>query len=150
MNREDFLKRIELEKKYLNKYCSKEKFGQFHYLIGHFITTFRYIDQWENELLPYFNTILNGTGIINDWNSFEWKGTVCFRYSYVMILDESIHKLGRKLPGLYDNSGNQILNEEYDWLYDTEYIRTHYTEFVIISIDELIQKCKYWVQIIKL
>lgn len=137
------------EKIFYTNFCGEKNYGKFHYLIGHFITSFKDDNFLEKELFPYLYSLKNKTGKINDWNSFDWKGKVCFRYDYIMILDESINQIGRKMPGLFDEKGSQLLNDEYEWLLNTEYIQVHYSEYTIISLDDFIQKCHQWIDVIK-
>jgi hypothetical protein len=148
MNIKDLNSQFEKERAFYDLF-NEEKYGKYYFILIYSITTFRFIDQWENEILPYLESLKNKTGKINDWNSFPWKGEICFRHDYIMILDESIHQVGRKFPGIIDDKECQILNDEYEWLLDTEFIRMNYTEFVIISIDDFIEKCIRWIGVIK-
>ena len=129
-------------------YINGNKHGEYNYLIGHSITTFRNLDTWKNEIMPYLVSLQNGLGNINDWHSFPWGGIICFRIDYVMIIDKSIEKVGIRLPGLKNQEGENLQNGEGEWILDTNYIEENYTEFVKISINDYIQYCTRWIEIL--
>ncbi|OOV29850.1 hypothetical protein BXU11_08295 [Flavobacterium sp. LM5] len=148
MNNKDFEKQI-LEERSFYENFDEQTFGKYYYLLGHSITTFKTIAQWENEILPYLDSLRNRTGKITDWNSFPWRGTICFRHDHVMVLDESIEQIGRRLPGLKKDNGENILNEDGDWLLDTLFIENNYTEYVKISLEKYITYCSQWIDMLQ-
>ena len=126
-------------------YFNEEAYGKFHYLIGYFLISFRYLDRWEEEIMPYLESLANKTGKIDDWNSFDWGGTICFRYDHVLIADKSIdaHKI---VPILRDENGIPVANEEGQLLLDTLRIKANYEEYVYISLEQFIKICKIWME----
>lgn len=147
MNREEFEKKVQKEQEFYN-FFDESIYGKYHYLLGHSITCFRYIDTWVNDLIPYLDSLQNGTGKIDDWNSFEWGGTICLRHDHVMVLDKSIEQIGRRLPALVNDKGGNIQNEEGEWILDTEFIEKHYNEYVKISIESYIYYSRKWLEIL--
>lgn len=148
MNNKYFEKKILAECSFYENF-DEQTFGKYYYLLGHSISTFRSIVQWENEILPYLDSLINKMGKINDWNSFPWRGIICFRYDHVMILDETIEQIGRNLPGLKNDNGENILNEDGEWLLDTLFIENNYTEYVKISLEDYTTYCRLWIAILK-
>jgi hypothetical protein len=132
VNDKNFEKQILIERSFYENF-DKMTYGEYYYLLGHSITNFRYLDRWENEILPYLESLQNRTGNINDWNSFEWGGTICFRYDCVMILDQSIFQVGRSFPNLTNDKEESIQNENGEWLLNTLFIEKTYDEYVKIS-----------------
>lgn len=147
MNRNEFEKQVQNEQSFYD-FFTESNYGKYHCLIVYSITNFRYIDTWENEIIPYLESLQNGVGKINDWNSFEWGGIICFRNDYVIILDKSIEQVGRRLPGLIDEKGENLQNDEGEWILDTSFIEANYTEFVKISLNDYIHYCKKWIAIL--
>lgn len=133
---------------FYEKYCDEKTYGKFHDLIGHAITTFRYLDLWEEEIMPYLESLANKTGAIDDWNSFDWGGRICFRYDHVLIIDETLIKIGRTLPPLRGSNGEPLLNDDYEWLFDTIFLKDHYEECVYISLEQFIKICKVWMKLL--
>ncbi len=146
---DDLNNQLEREKAFYGLFTEKN-YGNYHFLLVYAITTFRHIDQWKNEILPYLDSLSNRTGKINDWNSFPWHGKICFRYDYIMVLDESVEQIGRRLPGLKKDNGENILNEDGDWLLDTLFIENNYTEYVKISLEKYIAYCRQWTDILQI
>ena len=70
----------------------------FLFLTGHFITEKTNLNHLQNGFVTFLESIRNGDSSIEDQNSFEWGGTICFRNNHVMILDKSILQVGRLLP----------------------------------------------------
>lgn len=147
MNRNKFERQMQKEKSFYSSF-DESVYGNYYYLIGHSITNFRYIDRWKNEIIPYLESLQSGIGKINDWNSFEWGGTICFRNNHVMILDKSIEQVGRRLPALKNEEGENLQNDEGEWVLDTNFIEVNYIEFVKISMNDYIHYCKKWIEIL--
>jgi hypothetical protein len=129
-----------------DEYFDEEIYRQFHFLLWHAITTFRYLDQWEEEIMPYLESLASKTGKIDDWNSFDWGGTICFRYNHVLILDESLFQVGSLYPPIRDENNNPLVNDYGESLYDTIFLKEHYEEFVYIPLEEFIKICKIWME----
>ena len=136
---------LDFESLFYRTYCDDKTYGKFSYLLGYAITTFRYLEQWEEEIMPYLESLANKTGKIDDWNSFPWGGTICFRYDHVLIADKSIdaHKI---VPILRDENGIPVANEEGQLLLDTLRIKANYEEYVYISLEQFIKICKIWME----
>lgn len=147
MSKDGFEKELKNEQTFFNHF-EEDTYGKYYYLIGLSITNFRFIDTWENEIIPYLESLQSGTGKINDWNSFPWKGIICFRKDHVMLLDESIEQVGRSLPGLKNEKGENIQNEEGECILDTGFIQENYIEYVKISLSNYIYYCKEWIKIL--
>ncbi|MDR0228560.1 MAG: hypothetical protein LBI72_05790 [Flavobacteriaceae bacterium] len=123
---------------------------EYYYLISYSITSFRYLDTWEEELFPYLYALRDGTADIDDWNGFAWGGTICFRYDHIMTVDDDEFYKHGTLARLWDDLGNQVLNDEGTWLNDTEFIeKNNQNYFAKISLEKYIYYCKEWAKIIK-
>lgn len=147
MNKEDFDRHNCKELVFYNNF-DENTYGKYYFLLGHSITTFRFIDQWTKELFPYLEGLQNGTEKIDDWNSLPWGGTICFRSDHVMILDNSLEQNGRPLPGLKNEKGENYLNVEGEWLLDTDFIEKNYTEYVKVPVPTFIYYSKKWLDIL--
>jgi len=139
---------IEDEIEYGNKYINDEKYGKYAYLIDYFISSFRDKDSLDENLFPYLYSLKDHTGKIEDWNGFYGIDKICFRYDNIFFLDESMHQIGRIFPPILDSKGEPIVNEYGEWLENTDYIESHYTEFTKISIDDFIFICHKWVELL--
>ena len=124
----------------------KKPTGSFIFLLWHFITDFPDLDRWEEEIMPYLESLANKTGKIDDWNSFDWGGTICFRYDHVLIADKSLFQVGSLYPPIRDENNNPLFNEYGESLYDTIYLKEHYEEYVYISLEQFIKICKIWME----
>lgn len=137
---------LDFESLFYRTYCDDKTYGKFSYLLGYAITTFRYLDQWEEEIMPYLESLANKTGKIDDWNSFPWGGTICFRYDHVLIVDKSLFQVCSLYPPIRDENNNPLFNEYGESLYDTIYLKEHYEEYVYISLEQFIKICKIWME----
>ena len=129
---------------FISNFKSKNQESKYGFLIFDFLHSFRSIDSWDNDVLPLLQSIKSGKISQVDWRGFDWGGTICFRRNYVMILDESIYKVGRKFPPILDKEGEPLVNEYYEWLENTQYIESNYSEYLKIPLDEFISICKRW------
>ena len=129
---------------FISDFKSKSQKSKFDYLIFDFLHSYRDIKSWDNDVFPMLNSIKCGGKSQIDWRDFEWGGVICFRRNYVMILDESIYQVGRKLPPLLDENDKPIVNEYFEWIENTEYIESNYSEYLKIPMDEFISICKRW------
>jgi len=120
----------------------KKSYGN---LLSKFIFSFKQKEIWINEILPLLKEIRSGKLIGKDLQGFEWGGTVCFRKDYVMILDPSINQEGRVFPDLKDENGNIITVNDIP-LFDTNFIEKNYTEYFKISLSELENLIKLWLE----
>jgi len=123
----------------LSKYHTKP-YGN---LLSKFIFSFKQKEIWINEILPLLKDIRSGKLRGKDLQGFEWGGTVCIRKDYVMILDPSINQKDRVFPDLKDENGNVITVNDIP-LFDTNYIEKNYKEYFKISIGELENLIKLW------
>lgn len=123
-------------------------YGFYQYLIGNAISTFRDVNQWENELMPYLISLKEQLGVINDWGGLPWGGNIYFRYDHILITDYSLN-MPSFFRGLKDENGNFLLNEDHNILEDTEYIATHYQKYVKVSIDDFISISQLWILFLK-
>lgn len=139
---EKFLLEVEAENKFYTDNCSEKEFGAYSFLLCYFISTYKSINELDNDVFPYLESLNNKKGIINDWNNFDWEGKVCFRNEYVLMIDKKIIQINRMM--LFDENKNPVLNDEFQWLEDTLYIENKFTEYVKISILDLIGIFRKW------
>lgn len=139
----EFEERMDREREFLAEYVYLEKYGRYVDLINMFISNFRGRRKWEKRILPYLYSLKDKTGKIDDWTGGIWN-RICFRYDYVLIEDDDLHQVGRIFPPILDKNGAPMINENYEWLENTEYIVNHYTEFVKVPLDEFIIICEKW------
>lgn len=128
---------------FISDFESKKDESKFWYLVLDFLHNFRNKDTWEIDIFPLVESVRTGNTFGEDWTDFVW-GSVCFRKDHVMFLDEKIHQIGRKFPPVSDNDGNPIVDETGQWLENTDYIESNYTEFLKMPLDEFISICRKW------
>ena len=120
----------------------KNKPNNFN-LMFDFLMDFKYKDTWDREIFPLLDSIKSRKSFGVDWSDFIW-GSACFRNGYVMFLEESIHQVGRKFPPIIDVNDNVLVDETGQWLENTEYIESNYSEYLKIPLDEFISICTRW------
>ncbi|HEY8934782.1 MAG TPA: hypothetical protein VIM75_18320 [Ohtaekwangia sp.] len=135
MNEQIFFETLTKEKEWCTSYC---------YLLNYFFSSYHSVEDMRN-ILQYIRSIKASEIKIDDWNSFEWRGVVCFRKEYVMIIDEKVFEVGNKLPGLKNEDGSNLLNASYEWIIDTDYIENNYSQFIKIPIDEFDSITCQWI-----
>ena len=133
-----------IQQAYYSNYCDENEYGKFSFLIGHFITGIKNINQLQYDLISYLESLQNRSGKLNDQNSFSWGGTICFRYDHIVILDETVFQVGRYLPGLVNDEGKNLLNEDGEWVESNllGYVNCGEKAFLIAVNKKLIRRAK--------
>jgi hypothetical protein len=127
--------------------CNSQKYGEYSFLLVYLLSSFKNIRRLDNELIPMVEMFIAGKGIINDWSGFDWGGKVCFRLDHIMIIDESIYRIGRVFPEIevdINSYDNPLYQEKNGWLDNTEYIEQNYSEFVKVPVLEFYKICDNW------